>query len=309
MSAAARVLDLTPAHEGLRLDAVVADLAGCSRARARELLARGAVTVDGVVQSDRDKGRKLVAGGRLELSEGAEILDRLVPLAAAPLEILAEGEGWIAVAKPAGLPVHPLRADESDSLLQRLVARRPQIEGVGEGGLRSGVVHRLDVDTSGVQVFALDDARHARLRAAFAAHRVDKVYRAVVAGRPDEHGAVELDLVVARHRPAKVRAFQSGHGPDGARTCATRWRCVERLADASLVEARPRSGHLHQIRVTFAHLGHPILGDRLYAPEDVASRAPRQMLHASALRFDDVDAACPDPPDLAHLLDTLRAAG
>ncbi len=291
--------------DGRRVDAFLARCLDCSRARARELLALGVVSIDGRSLAASDKGRKLASGQTLVVRTPAADPDRVVADPDAPLDVLDEGPGWVAVAKPAGVPVHPLRAGESGTLLQRVVARYPRVVGVGEGGRRSGVVHRLDVDTSGVQLFATDDTAYRRLRAAFSGHDVDKVYRALLAGVIDEHGHAQVDLVVARHRPARVDVHAAGTGPRGSRTCSTRWRRMESLDDACLVEARPRSGFLHQIRASFADLGHPVLGDSVYG-EHVADRAPRQMLHASALRFDTIDVTAPDPEDFARTLRALR---
>lgn len=297
--------DVTTSDEGRRVDAFVAASVGCGRARARELLALGAVMLDGRTLEPSDKGRKLAAGQTLTVSARVDDPDHVVPAPELPLEVLGEGEGWIAVAKPAGVAVHPLRAGETGTLLQRLAARRPQVIGIGEGGRRSGVVHRLDVDTSGVQLFATDAPTHRRLRSAFSGHAIDKVYRAVVAGAIDEHGHAEVDLLVGRHRPARVDVYPAGTGPRGSRTCSTRWRRLESFDGACLVEARPRSGFLHQIRATLADQGHPILGDPVYGP-DGADRAPRQMLHASALRVGAIDVTAPDPEDFAEALRRLR---
>jgi 23S rRNA pseudouridine1911/1915/1917 synthase len=285
-----------------RLDIAVAEALGCSRARAQQLLAEGVVDVDG--GQVRSKGLRVHNGQRISVWRTPEALDQLVAVDRA-LDLLAEGEGWVAVAKPAGLPVHPLRHDEDDSLLQRVFAEYPSIDGVGEGGLRSGVVHRLDVDTSGVQIFALDESNYVRLRDAFRLHRIDKTYRALVAGVPQEQGAIEVDLKITRHRPARVSAFAAGEGGADSRACPLRWRLRESFVDAALVEVRPRTGFLHQIRVTMDWLGHPVLGDRIYG--DTASRAPRQMLHASRLVLGEIEVQAPDPPDFAELLDRLRA--
>lgn len=284
-----------------RLDVAVADGLGCSRARAQELLATGVVDVDG--KQVRSKGLRVHHGQRICVWRAPGALDALRPVET-PLEILGEGDGWVSVAKPAGLPVHPLKHDEEDSLLQRVFARYPAIEGVGEGGLRSGVVHRLDVDTSGVQIFALEESAYLRLRDAFRQHRIDKAYRALVAGAPDAHGALELDLLITRHRPARVTASEAGSGGRSSRRCPLRWRVLETFADASLLEVRPRTGFLHQIRVSMAWAGHPILGDRVYG--DVADRAPRQMLHASRLALGEIEVEAPDPSDFASVLSELR---
>src|SRR5690606_6316191 len=164
---------------------------------------------------------------------------------------------------------------------------------------------RLDVDTSGVLLFATEPAAWERLRRAFREHRVEKVYRALVAGALAGEGALEVDLAVVRHRPARVAVVGEGRGPvsPGARRTALRWRALAAGAGATLVEVRPRTGFLHQIRATLAWLGHPVCGDRVYG-------APggfwRQMLHAARVRFEEVRAASPDPPDFAA---ALAAAG
>jgi 23S rRNA-/tRNA-specific pseudouridylate synthase len=123
-------------------------------------------------------------------------------------------------------------------------------------------------------------------------------------GRIETAGSVEIPLVLARHRPARVRIAL----PDqrSARTVEIAWRPLERFADATLVEVRPRTGFLHQIRVVLAHVGHPILGDRVYAHAAAAGAAPRHLLHASALAFEEVSAASPDPADFAAKLEQLR---
>jgi 23S rRNA pseudouridine1911/1915/1917 synthase len=218
--------------------------------------------------------------------------------------VLARGPGWLAVDKPAGMPVHPLAAGERGTLLAAVAARHPEIQGVGEGGLRSGVVHRLDVDTSGAMLLATDAAQWRRLRAAFAAHRVDKRYRAIALGRVAADGEIELPLVIARHRPAFVRAAQPGDAD--ARRTVTRWRVVEQLHGATLLEVSTVTGFLHQVRATLAHLGHPLAGDRRYAPEGDETGAARHMLHAAELRFEEIAAASRDPLDFAELLVAMR---
>jgi 23S rRNA pseudouridine1911/1915/1917 synthase len=292
-----------------RLDLFLARRLGLTRAEARRLLEQGAVVLGGRRLGLHDKGSRLVAGTRIEVA-GRVSRRELAPLAEPqlPLRVLSQGPGWLAVDKPAGSPVHPLRSGEQGTLLNALAARHPAVVGVGEAGLRSGVVHRLDVDTSGVLLFALEDAAWTRLREAFRAQRVEKVYRALVRGRLCGEGHERLVLHVARHRPARVRVLRPG-GAGGVqeRAAELRWRVLEALPGATLVEVRPRTGFLHQIRVTFAHLGHPVVGDRTYgAAADDPFRAPRQLLHATRLRFEEVAAESPDPPDLTAALQALR---
>src|SRR5690606_17413297 len=205
-----------PAEEaGARLDAWLAARLGVGRTAVRALLERGAVRVDGRRAGRGHKGAALAAGACVVVEGFAPPAARRAPAEPErPLVVLASGPGWLAVDKPPGVPVHPLREGERGTLAGAVLARRPEMAGVGEGGLRSGVVHRLDVDTSGVVLFATEAAAWARLREAFRSHRVEKVYRALVVGRLEGEGALELDLAVARHRPARVRVVGVAAAPD-----------------------------------------------------------------------------------------------
>jgi len=310
VTAGSRALRIGEGDRGRRLDLFLAEKLQLSRAQARRLLARGAVRIDGRRVGERAKGTPVACGATVEVApfERAEH-QRAVAEPGAPLRVLADGPGWVALDKPAGTPVHPLAEEETGTLLNALIARRPELHGVGEGGLRSGVVHRLDVDTSGALLFATEEETWQRLRRAFAEHRVEKIYRAVVLGRPEREGRVELGLVTARHRPARVRVVGEGERARGARMGRLGWHCLEMLASATLVEVQPETGFLHQIRATFAHLGHPIAGDRSYGPEADPTGAPRQMLHAARLSLDEISAESPDPADFADLCARLRAQG
>lgn len=293
---------------GRRLDVFLAERLSLSRAGARRLLASGAVRVAGRTVAEGDKGLALSAGEHVEVAAQARAeADRIPEEPDAPLCVLASGPGWLVADKPAGVPVHPLSAGERGTLLGAVAARHPAVQGVGEGGLRSGVVHRLDVDTSGALLFATEAAQWQRLRTAFREHRVEKCYRAIACGHVTADGEIELPLVVARHRPAFVRAVNAGERAD-ARHTVTRWRVIERLRDATLLEVRTVTGFLHQVRATLAHLGHPLAGDRTYAPGGDATGAARHMLHAAALAFEEIRAQSPDPPDFAALIAALRIA-
>ncbi len=313
MSRGASLYTVATGEAGWRLDTFLAASLGASRAQVRRELERGRVRVDGRPVGLAAKGMRVEAGVAVEVEAWTPPARRTpIPEPGAPLRVLAEGPGWVAVDKPAGVPVHPLQSDETGSVLGALVARHPEMVGVGEGGLRSGVVHRLDVDTSGVLLFATDEARFEQLRGAFRRHRMRKTYRALVAGRLPDEGDVVLHLAVGRHRPARVRAVEPDDPEFGRRTrrTALRFRALVAFEDATLVEVRPETGFLHQIRVTLAHLGHPVLGDRTYGPPPApdALPVPRQMLHASHIAWGDVEASSPDPPDLVEALEQRGGA-
>lgn len=294
------VVDATEA--GTRIDVLLAARLGIGRAAAQALLEAGAVRVDERRLARRHKGVCVAAGSRVEVvGFAAPSARRARAEPELPLVVLARGRGWVAADKPPGQPVHPLREEQGGTLLNALVARHPELHGVGEGGLRSGVVHRLDVDTSGVVLFATEAAAWERLRGAFRAHRVEKLYRALVSGRMQGEGALEVELAVVRHRPARVAVLNPARARASRqpRLAGLRWRAVAHGPAATLLEVRPRTGFLHQIRASLAHLGHPVCGDPTYGAPGDASGVSRQMLHAARLAVDEVLAESPDPPDFA----------
>lgn len=281
----ARTIEVDAGGAGQRLDVVLARTLGVSRGWVRKLLDAGAVRLDGRPAA---KGVILRAGDRIEVAAFARPEAAPRPNPALALAVLAEQGGWIAVDKPAGMAVHPLAPDETDTALNALLALRPEIAGVGEGGLRSGVVHRLDPGTSGVLVFATNDAAWRAARRAFAERRVEKRYVARVHGA--FAGAREVRLAL-ESRGDHVRVVERG-----GREAISEIRALETGADTSLVEVRIHTGVRHQIRATLAHLGHPVLGDARYG----STAAPgRMLLHAAALAFDGFAAESPPPAELA----------
>ncbi len=308
---------------GCRLDRFLAEWLGLSRTQARRLLESEQVSIKGRIQRLGDKGSRLEAGVRVEVERfrspedwrviaQPELIaeEGSVPLPTAPiLGILAEGPGWLAVDKRAGAPVHPLTLDERGTVLNLVSALRPALHGVGEGGLRSGVVHRLDVDTSGVLLLADEEAAWQRLRNGFREHRMEKLYHAIVHGCLENETDLEVGLEVAQHRPARVRVVSALEVSEraGVRVATQHIRPIETLRGATLVEVRPRTGFLHQIRATLAALGHPLLGDDSYGGSLIdGGQIARHMLHAAQLRFEEIEVISPWPEDFQELLDRLR---
>jgi 23S rRNA pseudouridine1911/1915/1917 synthase len=293
---------------GTRIDRWLATRAGRSRSQAHALLEAGLVQLDGRTLSRSDKGLALAAGQRIEV----HTTELLPEPSDAPLTIAAHGHDWLIADKPAGLPVHPLNHDQRDTLLNRVVAHRPAIVGVGEGGLQSGVVHRLDVPTSGLVLFALSDHRYHAARKAFSNHTADKRYFALVHGRVTQPRRVELDLVVAQHRPARVAVVPPGEATPrrAVRRCALSYKPLEHGPACTLLDVQLETGFLHQIRVTLAHLGHLVLGDDTYAAVDQPDAAkdpppscPRLMLHAHTLSVTDAAAKTALPIEFRNALD------
>lgn len=251
---------------GVRLDAVLAALdPRLSRRRAKDLIERGAVYLDG--RRCRLCSRLVEAGASVEVeaSGGRPLLETV------PAEVLWQGEGVLALAKPAGVPAVPTRESVAGTLLHA-AARRLGLP------LRSlHPLHRLDAATSGVFLAALEASAAALLGEAFAQGRVEKVYLAVVAGIPSpKEGVWEWPLSEPRDGRVTVEP--------GGRSARTRYRVLEERGETSLLELRPETGRTHQIRVHAATAGHPVLGDRKYGG-DWAERSPRLLLHALRVSF------------------------
>jgi 23S rRNA pseudouridine1911/1915/1917 synthase len=288
-----------------RLDKFLADQLSISRARVRHLLEVGQVSVGGRALAISDKSRMTAAGERYEVAGAVRAENEEPrPRPDLPLDVIQDRAGFLVVNKPAGMGVHPLRPDQEDTVLNAVIARYPEILGVGEAGLRSGVLHRLDVDTTGALAFAKDEAHWKRFRGAFSEHRVDKRYLALVAGRIERRKRMDLPLVTSRHSPARAEV------KEGGRSCRQRVAPIKLFAEATLVEIRLETGFMHQIRATMAHIGHPLLGDQHYGPDDGAHRAvaSRQMLHASHLSVDELDVEVGPPADFEAVLTSLGPA-
>lgn len=306
MTQAPVTIDVDAVAAGTRLDVMICRCTGLSRKEAAGLLASGGVAVNGKVVSERAKGVSLAAGDRLVIGPFVRAeAQHAIAEQALPLETAASGEGWLIVNKPAGMPVHPLAQGETGTVLNAVIARYPQIHGVGEAGLRSGVVHRLDVETSGALLMATDDAVWQHLRQAFRRRAITKTYLAIVRGWLSGEGQLDLPLYIAQHRPAKVRVLGPDASPDlqrKSRRCTLRWRSRASTDAASLIEVDLGTGFLHQIRVMMAHLGHPLIGDAHYgdAPDD-GLQAGRPMLHALSLEAGEVRGRCQPPADFQTL--------
>lgn len=223
------------------------------------------------------------------------------------VDILFEDADIIVVDKPAGMIVHPAPGYPDGTLVDELLRHCPKMAGVGSAE-RSGVVHRLDRETSGVMVFAKTDRAYRALRTEFEGHaRVKKTYLAVLHGAPSPRTGT-LDTLIGR-RADKKRMRVVEPGGDGQRA-VTHWEVLQKHGGLALVEFVIETGRMHQIRVHAAHLGHPVAGDSLYgdAARDrrMANPPKRQLLHAVALEFPHpvtrrmMSFAAEPPPDILY---------
>ncbi len=268
--------------ESVRLDKFLMNSLELSRSKSLSLLEHGFIKVNRQTVNLKAKGRILKLGDRVELFE-VNLSDlEIIKPNNLNLKLLHEEAGFVVVDKPADMPVMPLYHLESNTVLNDLVYRFPEIQGVGEAGLRSGVVHRLDNNTSGVLVVARQDEAWHKLRTAFKTHKTSKIYHVLVQGYLKGEGSLKEHLTVTQHSPAKVSVVDAEH--KGARLCDLSWRSLEAYKELSLLEIELGSGFLHQIRVMMAHIGHPVLGDGIYNQNtSVIANCSRQMLHASSI--------------------------
>lgn len=254
-----------------------------SRSRLKQLIEAGAVSAGGAVL-DNAAG-KVKAGAVLELRLPAAV--RAEPEGEAiPLNIVFEDQHLIVIDKPAGLVVHPAAGNRDGTLVNALIAHcGDSLRGIG-GELRPGIVHRIDKDTTGLMVAAKTEKAHTSLGKQFAAHAIERVYKALVWGVPRERaGVIEGAIGRSPLNRQKMAVLRVGGKP-----ARTHYKVIETFGlTAALVECRLETGRTHQVRVHMAHIGHPLIGDPVYGRPrtipGVTLSLQRQALHAAVLGF------------------------
>lgn len=300
-----RVLPVPEGLEGERVDAGLARLLGLSRSRAADLAAGGGVRVDGAVvgKSDRLRAGALV---EVEMPDAATL-----PVPAEPvpgMRVVHDDDDLVVVDKPVGVAAHPSPGWTGPTVVGGLAAAGYTIATSGAAE-RQGVVHRLDVGTSGLMVVAKSEYAYSRLKRAFKDRTVDKVYHALVQGHPDPLTGT-IDAPIGRHPQHDGKWAVTAAG----KPSVTHYEVLEAFRAASLVEVHLETGRTHQIRVHFSALRHPCVGDLTYGADPVlAARLglQRQWLHAVRLGFEHpgtgqwLELTSDYPADLATALDRL----
>ena len=263
-------------HARMRLDLfIVKSLPKFSRSRIQQLVRTGFVRLNGTTPRSHQPVR---AGDEVELIQPPPEKVQTAP-EAIPLEILYEDGDLIVINKPAGLTVHPGAGHREHTLVNALLHHCPTLSGIS-GEERPGIVHRLDKETSGCLVAAKNDVAHRELSKQFATRTVDKIYLGLVSGKLQKQTDV-IEEKIGRHPVHRQRmSVNSLRG----RAARTEYYVLRSNEQASLIECKLHSGRTHQIRVHLHHLGHPVLGDKIYASR-LAKDFPRQMLHACKLGF------------------------
>jgi 23S rRNA pseudouridine1911/1915/1917 synthase len=300
---------------GWRLDRALADaVPTLSRERLKALIAAGQVTRGGAAV--RDPAAKASAGEVLAVAvpDPTPAHNEAQDIA---LTIAHEDDHLLVVDKPAGLVVHPAAGNLDGTLVNALLHHcAGRLSGIG-GVARPGIVHRIDKDTSGLMVVAKTDRAHEGLARQFAAHSIDRRYRAIASGRPaPPAGTVDAPLARSPRDRKKIAVVPGG------KRAVTHYRTLAPLHDAALVECRLETGRTHQVRVHLQSIGHPLVGDPVYGRTRSAHRTlletlgfRRQALHAAGLGFthpvtgEALAFSSPLPDDMQRLFSHLSLQG
>ncbi|MEO9138629.1 MAG: RluA family pseudouridine synthase [Jatrophihabitans sp.] len=301
-----RLLPVPDGLDGLRLDVALSRMLGYSRTAAADLIDTGAVSVDGAQAA---RSAKVQAGAWLEI-----VLPK--PEAVAPpqavdgLGILYDDADLVVVNKPVGVAAHPSPGWTGPTVVQGLAAMGYQLADSGAAE-RQGIVHRLDVGTTGAMVVAKSNRAYSLLKRAFKERTVDKRYSALVQGHPDPTRGT-IDAPIARHPGSDYKFAVVADG----RPSVTHYETEEAFRAATLLDVHLETGRTHQIRVHMAALRHPCVGDLTYGADPTLAKRlelTRQWLHARELAFEhpstglELRVTSPFPADLARALDILRA--
>lgn len=291
-----------------RLDKFLASsLPDLSRSRCQALIKEGLVSVDGVPA--RKTGLLLEKPCAVQVLVPATQPSRLQP-EAIPLDIVYENADLMVVNKPAGMVVHPAAGHDSGTLVHAALAHAPEMEGIG-GEARPGVVHRLDKDTSGLILLAKNDQAQRWLQEQFSSRKVDKVYLALVDGKPPTStGRIEAPI----GRDTSQRKQMAIVAPHKGRQAVSEYLSVETFPAHTLLEVHPITGRTHQIRLHLSFIGCPVAGDTLYGRRKSSLSIQRHFLHAARLTIclpGESQARtfeAPLPAELEHVLGELRGS-
>lgn len=295
---------------GQRLDTFLASKTSITRSQIQKLIENGSILVNNRIVS---QNYRVKTNDVITLNVPDKETEGLVP-EPVPLEILFKDNYLVVVNKPAGMVVYPSVGHRHGTLMNALSYHCKNLASVGRP-LRPGVIHRLDKETSGVIVVALNDEAYYNLVEQFKRRTITRRYIALVYGNIKEDKG---EIVLQIGRSESDRKKMSTRVKKG-KEAITRWKVLERFGNATLIEARLGTGRTHQIRVHFASTGHPVLGDRTYGKKvelEVKAKKkilfPRQMLHAELLGFIHpatgkyLEFSSPLPEDMTQKIKELR---
>ncbi|UKO98301.1 RluA family pseudouridine synthase [Nostoc sp. UHCC 0870] len=295
-------------EDNARLDRYLAEeLPDLSRSRMQQLIEQGKVQINGKVCTSKKINVKVGDRIILEIPEAQPLELKAENI---PLDILYEDEQLLILNKQAGLVVHPAPGHPDGTLVNALLAHCPNLPGIG-GVQRPGIVHRLDKDTTGAIAIAKTDIAYQHLQAQLQAKTAQREYLGVVYGAPKTTSGT-INLPIGRHRQDRKK-MAVVPVEEGGRIAITHWQVQERISNYTLIHFQLETGRTHQIRVHSANMGHPIVGDPLYASgRSIGVNLPGQALHAWRLKLQHpisenwIEVTAPPPQSFTTLLDVLR---
>lgn len=303
---------VVPEHEaGERLDAwLVQQFPDKSRTSFQKLIKEGGISVN---------GKPVKAHLVLKTDDIVELLTSTTKKAKAAkalvpeVKIVDETDEYLVIEKPSGLLVHPAPSQKTSTLVDFLLAHDPKIKGVGDAKERPGIVHRLDREASGLMVVAKTKKAFADLKKQFQEHTIKKEYLALVYGKPSQ----DFDTIATPigRKSGKGRMSARAHAQVGDKDALSHYDILERFPQAALIKVRTETGRMHQVRVHMKSIGHPLVGDSLYAStkhQTTSLRGTRLFLHAAMLGFKDLEGKehvyrSELPPELAIIIKDLKA--
>lgn len=290
-----------PPDQGSRLDKFLAErLEEYSRAAIQKMIKEKNILIGG---KESKSSYKLKVGDIIDIKPSNDKID-LTPDPSIKIEVihdekvqrrpgLRHTKDFAIINKPAGLVVYPGTKHEEKTLVNGLLAKWPEIKFVGEDPIRPGIVHRLDKDTSGIMIIAKNNEAFQFFKNLFKEKKIEKTYTALVFGHIAEtEGKIEFPIRRSKTNPVKQVAVSADKDPEGAREAITYFKVLKYFSDKNenqytLVEVKPKTGRMHQIRVHLATLGYPIVGDKIYQAKQTIqpSEVARHLLHASGIKF------------------------
>ena len=290
-----------------------------SRAECTDTIQKGLVLVNGVTTKP---SYVLKNGDNITFIKQPTLKNTaLLPNSDLPVEILFENEHFGVINKPAGIAMHPNNLKGTETVANWLIAHYPDIVTIGEDALRPGIVHRLDKHTSGICLFAKTEASFVALKDLFKQRAIQKTYLGIVHGHmTPQEGIIDTPIAqsLTLNKQAVIDKDLAVRGR--IRTSVTEYKVVESFDSFDCVEAKPKTGRKHQIRVHFFSVGHPIVGDTTYNTKltrkidrDMTPPPTRHFLHAKRLQFNlfgtDYDFSSPLPQEFENFIKTLTKKG
>ena len=266
-------------QQGLRLDVVLAETTKPleSRANIQRSIRAGLISINGITTTR--SSTKVISGQIIRVKPPKDYLAPAITPSELSLNVVFEDDDIAIIDKPSGMVVHSGAGHLTDTMANAAVTRWPKISSVGDAD-RPGIVHRLDRDTSGLLIIALNPAAYNNLTLMIKKHEIERIYTALVHGHPKSSTGT-IDAPIGRDPHHRTRQAVNA----GGRPALTHYEVIREIGQFSFIKVRLETGRMHQIRVHMTAIGHPIAGDQTYGKREGIANLSRQFLHASKLTF------------------------